>query len=213
MKKGVGPEPRRIRTGRLLFCSAATLATLAASWVNPPPLSHAPMAAPIHRPAAALRVRPAAPASDQSGGPLAPSALSVTRWTFRSGNGEDVSATGRAPAGQSLTLSMTLDGNQAALDQMRTRGSIAIEVRWQRQSGSAAPGAPDLVTRLAIGHRGLAASLAGEVSRTGFFEWHSWAEKTSLSPGMWTVSLTYPDGTPLACGNPPAPCRFRIAVG
>lgn len=211
MSKGVGPVSRRVRTGRLALCSVAAFTTLAANWVNPPPLAPAPAKAPVQRPAP--RLRPAEMQPDQASGGLAPSALAVTHWSFRSGDGEDVSATGRAPAGQSLTLSMTLDGDQAALAEMRTRGSIAIEVHWQRQSGSAAPGAPDLVTRLAIGHPGLADRLAGEVRRTGFFEWHSWAEKTTLSPGVWSVSLTCPDGTPLACGSPPAPCRFRIAVG
>lgn len=212
MNDGIGPAPRRIWMGRLALCSAVAVATLAANWVTPPPLSHPP-AAPVHRPVPTPRPRPAEMAPDQSGSSLAPSSLAVTHWSFRSGDGEDVSATSRAPAGQSLTLSFTLDGDQAALDRMRARGSIAIEVHWRRQTDSSAPGAPDLVTRLTIGHPGLADRLAGEVRRTGFFKWHSWAEKTTLSPGTWSVSLTYPDGTPLACGNPPAPCRFRIAVG
>jgi hypothetical protein len=108
---------------------------------------------------------------------------------------------------------MTLDGGAAAVDYIRSRGGIAIEVHWTRESQTGTRAAPNLVTRLSIGHRGLAGALAAEVRRSGFFVWHSWAEKSTLSPGTWAVSLTYPDGRPLACGQPPTPCRFRIAVG
>ncbi|HJU20777.1 MAG TPA: hypothetical protein VJ770_30380, partial [Stellaceae bacterium] len=145
-------------------------------------------------------------------GPFRP-LLQVMQWNLRSGDGADVMATGHAPAGRPLTLSLTLDGNAAAADQIRARGSIAIEVHWTRESAAAAPGAPNLVTRLSVGRADLADRLAEEARRSGSFEWHSRAEKSSLSPGTWSVSLTYPDGRPLACGNPPAPCRFSLQVG
>jgi hypothetical protein len=152
-------------------------------------------------------------AAQPSGGGPAQPAVAVTQWSFRSGNSEVASASGPVPAGRPLILRIVFDGNLATAEQIRSRGGIAIEVRWTRETSDTAPGAPNLVTRLTIGNRGLADSLAAEARRTGFFVWHSWAEKRSLSPGTWNVSLTYPDGRPLACGNPPTPCRFHIAVG
>jgi hypothetical protein len=213
MSKRIGPGPGGIRIGRLALCAAAALGTAAASWVNPPPVSQAPAAAHVPRPAPMPRAGTAPAETGRSDSGVARPPLAVTQWGFRSGNGGDIAASGHVPAGRPLTLWFELDGNQAALDQMRTRGSIAIEVHWERQTGDAAPGAPDLVTRLSIGHSGLADRLAAEVRRTGFFQWHGWAQKTSLSAGTWSVSLTYPDGQPLACGNPPVPCRFHITVG
>jgi hypothetical protein len=37
--------------------------------------------------------------------------------------------------------------------------------------------------------------------------------KDYLSPGVWTVSVTYPDGQPLPCGPDAQPCGFYINVG
>ena len=211
MSKRRGPGPSGIWIRRLALCSSVALGTAAADWVNPPPASQAP-AAHTHRPAPIPRAGTTRTGAGQSGGGVAGPSLEVTQWGFRNGNGGDIAASGHVPAGRPLTLWFELDGNQAALDQMHARGSIAIEVHWERQTGDAAPGAPDLVTRLTIGHAGLVNRLAAEVRRTGFFQWHSWAQKTSLSAGTWSVSLTYPDGQPLACGNPPVPCRFHITV-
>jgi hypothetical protein len=207
------PGSRGAPGRRLALAAAAALATTAAGWIAPPP---APPAAPS--PGAGATVAPppakprplAAPAVGHRSQPGRP-ALTVVRWSLRSGNGENVSATGHAPAGRPLTLQLQLVGTQAAVDRIR-RGPIAIEVHWTRESGGPWS-APNLVTRLTIGHPGIAGALAAEVRRTGYFEWHSWARKDSLSPGRWQVSLTYPDGRPLACGNPPAPCRFRIDAG
>jgi hypothetical protein len=76
------------------------------------------------------------------------------------------------------------------------------------------PGAPDLVTELTIGRPELASIFVDQVRRDGHFQWHSWARKDALSPGRWTVSLTYPDGQPVLCGSPPGgACRFSIDVG
>ena len=38
-------------------------------------------------------------------------------------------------------------------------------------------------------------------------------EKKTLSSGTWTVSLTYPNGKPLPCGQDALPCRFTVNVG
>jgi hypothetical protein len=203
----IGPRRRGAAPCHLAFCCALLIGGTGARWITPPPEPQGPEAAPApsHPPYAGAAVR-------QPGGTARPS-LAVTQWSLRSGNGEDVSATGYAPAGQPLTLRITLAGNAAAVAAMRGRGSIAIEIHWTRESAGAAAGAPNLITRLSIGHPGLADRLAAEVRRTGFFAWHSWAQKNSLSPGVWDVSLTYPNGRLLSCGTPPAPCRFRIRVG
>ena len=41
-----------------------------------------------------------------------------------------------------------------------------------------------------------------------------WADirKDVLARGRWTVSLTYPDGQPVLCGEA-QPCRFPLTVG
>jgi hypothetical protein len=184
----------------------AALGTAAAGWVNPPPQPHPPTAAPVNLPDARA-------AAEQSHSDFARPPITVAQWSFRSGNGEIASAGGHMPAGRTLTLRIVLDGNTAAVEQIRIHGSIAIEVRWTRETSEATPGTPNRVTQLAIGTRGLADRLAAEAHRTGFFTWHTRVWERSLSPGTWNVSLTDPNGQLLACGNPPVPCRFHIAVG
>ncbi|HZU91759.1 MAG TPA: hypothetical protein VE993_21080 [Stellaceae bacterium] len=184
---------------------AASPGAAAPGWINPLPELRTLAAAPVDP-----SVPPARAAARPSGGGLVRTPIAVTQWSFRSGNREIASASGNVPAGRPLTLRIVFDGNLAAAQQIRARGGIAVEVRWIREASG---GAPNLVTRLTIGNRGLAGTLAAEARRAGFFVWHSWAEKRSLSRGTWTVSLTYPNGQPLACGRPPAPCRFHIAAG
>jgi hypothetical protein len=213
--------------GRVALCSAVSLAAAGAGWITPPPASQTPtsqaatamrseLSHPLPPPTPLVPRAHSAPfqAIRGAGGGFTQAALAVTRWGWRSGDGARMSATRPIPVGKGLILWMKLAGGMAAVNQIRRRGSIVIEIHWTREtSGSAGPGAPDLVTRLSIGHPGLADRLAAEVRRTGFFEWHSWAEKTSLSPGKWSVSLTYPNGQPLACGTPPTPCRFHLEIG
>ncbi|HZU89692.1 MAG TPA: hypothetical protein VE993_10595, partial [Stellaceae bacterium] len=147
----------------MALCIALLLGGTGARWITPPE----PQGAPV-RP----HPRRAGTAAWQPGGGSARPPLAVTQWSLKSGNGEDASATGRAPAGRPLTLRITLAGNAAAVAALRDRGSLAIEVHWTREPAGAVPGAPNLVTRLSIGHPGLADRLAAEVRRTGFFAWH-----------------------------------------
>lgn len=184
---------------------AAAFGTAAPRWISPLPEPRTPTVAPVNPPARA--------AARHSGGGFAQPPIAVMRWGLRSGNREIASASEPLPAGWPLTLRIIFDGNLAAAEQIRSRGGIAIEVRWKRETSDATSSAPNLVTRLAIGNRRLADRLAAEARRTGSFVWHSWAEKRSLRPGTWDVSLTYPSGQPLACGHPPTPCRFHITVG
>lgn len=183
---------------------AAALGTAAPRWLTPLPEPRTPMTASVNPPVRA--------AARHIGGFARPP-IAVMQWVFRSGNREIASAGESLPAGRPLTLRITFDGNLAAAEQIRSRGGIVIEVRWTRETSDAASGAPNPVTRLVIGNRRLAGRLAAEARRTGFFVWHSWAEKRSLRPGTWNVALTSLSGQPLACGHPPTPCRFPITVG
>jgi len=115
--------------------------------------------------------------------------------------------------GRPLYLLITLNGMQAAVDRMRADRRLAIEVHWVRESVSGPAGVANLVTDLTIGRPGFADAFEEQVRRRGFFEWHSWARKDALSPGMWTVSLTSSDGQLLLCGQDAQPCRFTINVG
>jgi hypothetical protein len=195
-------------------CAAAILAG-AASWVDPSPvgygeadLAHASRSGP-----AAIRLGPQA--SDQAESSAPDAGVRVAQWRF----GDRLeSAAGRPSslnftAGQPIYLSMTLDGTQAAIDDMKANHSLTIQVHWVRDPTGAGNGAPDLVTALTIGRPDLAEALDREVRRKGFFQWHSWARKDTLSPGNWTVSLTYPDGRILPCGQDEQPCRFQLKVG
>jgi hypothetical protein len=189
--------------GGVALCAAIPIAAGAANWVNPPPITF-PRAtqpqvsalpkptSPVPRPQIGFTAQPDVNAAPGSG-------LTVTRWGFSP-----------VTPGRPVYLSMTLDGTQAAIDQMRAGRPPTIQVHWTREAAS---GTPNLTTELTVGQPGLASALAGEVQRQGYFQWHSWASKDTLSPGQWTVSLTYPDGTPLACGSDRQPCRFTLNVG
>ena len=180
-------------------CSAILISTSAATWICPPPQ---PDAATAEQPPAGITRQPGTEIPPiREGGAVADAGMKVTQWEFSP-----------AIAGQPVYLSMTLDGTQAAIDRM-SAGPLTIQVHWVRANAESTPGAPSLVTDLAIGRQDLAGALADEVRRKGSFEWHSWARKDTLSLGTWTVSLTYPNGQPLPCGQDALPCRFTINAG
>lgn len=179
---------------RRILGSAVLMTTAGATWINPPPVGDS-------RGDVAPRRAVAAPS--QSGDEGIPDArITVHQWQFSP-----------AVPGQPVYLSMTLAGSQAAIDRMRADGVLRVQVHWVRENAATVPGAPNLVTDLTIGRPGLTGALEQEVSRKGFFEWHSWARKDMLGSGTWTVSLTYPDGQPLSCGADAQPCRFTINIG
>jgi hypothetical protein len=190
-----------MRITRTVLCPVALIATAAANWINPPGLesqvtvSHGSR---IEAPSKSTAL--AAP--ETSGRPAPGSGITVARWEFSP-----------TMPGRPVYLSMTLDGTQAAVDRMQAGPPLTIQVHWVRDNAGTAPGASNLVTDLTIGQAGLAAAFDGEVHRNGYFEWHTWARKDNLSPGAWTVSVTYPDGQPLPCGPEAQPCRFSINVG
>ena len=199
--------------GRLVFYAVIPIAAGAATWVDPSPVTQPaatqlPATQPVATHPQVSALPKAATTGQQSQIGLSPqtddnaatgSPLTVAQWRFSP----------TAP-GRPVYLSMTLDGTQAAVERMRADRPLSIQVHWVRESGN---GAPNLVTDLTVGQPGLAAALAGEVRRKGYFEWHSWARKDTLSPGTWTVSLTYPDGTPVLCGQDAQHCRFTINIG
>lgn len=194
--------------GRLVFYAAIPIAAGAATWVDPSPVTQPPatllpatqpQVSALPKAATTLQQPQIGLFPQTSDNEATGSALTVAQWRFSP----------TAP-GRPVYLSMTLDGTQVAVDRMRADRPLSIQVHWVRESGS---GAPNLVTDLTVGQPDLAAALAGEVRRKGYFEWHSWTRKDTLSPGTWTVSLTYPDGTPLLCGQDAQPCRFTINIG
>jgi hypothetical protein len=196
----IPPSPESAAPKANASAPAAAASTPAAAIT---PISPAPASLPAS--AAVASEPPSGAAPPGTGG------LAVVSW----GIGPQIgSAAGAVPAGGPLYLWMTIDGGAAAVDRLRATGPIPVDVHWTRAGSSVAPGAPDLTTRLAIGQPQLASVFAGEVQRQGHFAWHSWARKDSLSPGAWTVSLTYPDGHPLRCGaTAPRPCRFSVTIG
>jgi hypothetical protein len=103
---------------------------------------------------------------------------------------------------------MVLDGGQAAVDQLKSGSQVSIQVHWTNDN--AASRAPALTSNLSVGRPAIAATLAGQVAKTGHFQWHSWTRKDALSPGHWTVSLTDPSGQPITCGQ--GPCQLSIDV-
>lgn len=122
--------------------------------------------------------------------------LEVTGWSLNHGR-----------------LTVTVHGNSAALDRLRSEGRLAIQVHWVRDGAGDAAGASELTTELPVGRPGLVSALAGEVQHQGYFAWHSWAWKRASSHGAWTVSLTYPDGSPVVCAPQQQPCRLSSNGG
>lgn len=216
--------------GWFAVCSAVLIATAAAVWIpatrtampqraaisgtKPPQLARAAIPA-VTPSQVAMTPQPVGDVSAQSANGMTPALeLSVAQWGFSHdlANTQKQVPPDSVPPGQPLYLWMTLDGAQAAIDRIQT-GPLTIQVHWVRENAGATPGAPNLVTDLTIGRPDVAATLEEVVRRSGHFEWHSWARKDTLSPGRWTVSLTYPDGRPLPCGQSEEPCRFTINVG
>jgi hypothetical protein len=202
---------------RFGVCGAILIGAGAANWIDPAPIGESetgpPTASSIAPPsplrASALIGRQIAAAPEAA---VASSGLAVMRWGFsdRPAAQPNQPPQGTIAAGRPLYLWLVLDGTQAAVNDMRANQGLAIEVHWMRDSSS---GAPDLVTPLTVGRPGLAGIFEQQVRTKGFFEWHSWARKDTLSPGPWTVSLTYPNGRPLLCGSDAQPCRFKINAG
>lgn len=193
---------------RFAICLLALIGTAGSSWINPPPISGSSSQAVTPQPQIA-----ALPPSSSETTPSSP--VEVAQWGFADSvpGSQGNEALTTAMPGRPLYVWMTLDGGQAAIDRLQSQGPLTIEAHWTREGAGTNPGAPDLVTELTVGSQALAPTLAGQVQRVGHFEWHSWTRKDTLSPGTWTVSLTYPDGGPVLCGSPATqPCRLSIDV-
>jgi hypothetical protein len=182
---------------RLLLGTAAAIAAGGGSWVNPNPAVPSP----------SLRRGVPDAIARESGQP----ALLVSAWGFSHSPGGAMPQAG-APTGGPLYLWFELRGDERVLVAMRASGGLPIEVHWTPPP-LAAPTAPPLTTAITVGRPGLAGALEREVQRSGSFLWRAWAEKTTLSPGRWRVTLTYPDGRPLACAPANEPCQFTIDIG
>ena len=197
MVAGARAEKLAVLFGRVVLCGAVILAAGGAGWVNP-------------RPGSPPTEQPNAPMTSAAGPPLV-----VSAWGL--GSNPSLAAYSAAaaaiPSGRPFYIWLKLEGNAAALDAMQAEGGLPVVVHWTPETANAGPPAPALTTRLTVGNAGVATRLAGEVARQGHFTWHTWAEKYTLSPGRWSVSLTYPGGEPLACGQELRPCRFSFTVG
>jgi hypothetical protein len=160
-------------------------------------------------PAAASPAAATTTTTTVAAGPQAP--IAVSTWGFsQTGPGGPPPAP-VATSGRPIYVWFTLDGGQAAVDQLRGGRPVAIQVHWTNDNPNPSVHAPPLTTDLSVGRPGLAATFQGEVQRTGSFQWHSWTRKDALSPGRWTVSVTTPDGQPITCGQ--APCQLSFDVG
>jgi hypothetical protein len=140
-------------------------------------------------------------------GPQAP--ITVSTWGFSQTGPGGPPPVSVATSGRPIYVWFTLDGGQAAVDQLRSGSPMAIQVHWANDNPNGH--APPLTTAVTVGRPDLASTFQGEVQRTGSFTWHSWTRKDALSPGRWTVSLTAPDGQPITCGQ--APCQLSFDVG
>jgi hypothetical protein len=192
---------------RALLCAAAATAIIGANWVDPvakPAAGRASAEPPLHgssTPARASRRASTEPPLQGSGIPRSAagaaadqsSPLEIVQWTLQHGR-----------------LILTVHGNQQAVDRLRAGEPLAIRVHWARESSAGS--APELVTELRIGSPGLASAFAAQVQHNGYFEWHSWAQKSSLGRGAWSVSLTYPDGRPVSCAGQ-GPCHISFNAG
>lgn len=212
------PSSSRIRA--LAFGAAIALpATVSAGPMSPSAHDPHPIDTPQKAALAATAVGTTAPGAATTttavntrtqapiAGPQAP--ITVSTWGFSQTGPGGPPPVSVATASRPIYVWFTLDGGQAAVDQLRSGSPVAIQVHWTNDNpnGRAKP----LTTSLTVGRPDLAATFQGEVQRTGSFQWHSWTRKDSLSPGRWTVSLTAPDGHPLACGQ--SPCQLSFDVG
>lgn len=204
--------------------SAPTIPPVAATPLSPvtpqphrsPPHAATPQPSAAAQPATAAPSAPGAqPASATAAAAASPGAIAVTAWGVSQHSPRGMAEPPPSPStvtGGPLYIWLTLDGGQAAVDQLQGGTPLGIQIHWTSQTP--AVGAPDAVTNLTVGRPDLAPVLAGEVQRTGHFVWHSWARKDTLSPGRWTVSLTDASGQPLQCGTAaPRPCQISFEVG
>jgi hypothetical protein len=164
----------------------------------------------IEAPQLGAAAPPQVDVAQYSENPITEADLVVAQWGFGYSleTARRQALQGNWVRGRPLYLAMTLNGTQVAVDHMRTGPLPAIEVRWERENDSA----PVRVVKLTIGGPGVANALEQQVRGRGFFEWHTSARRNALDTGAWTISLTFPNGQPLLCGQEARPCRFTIYV-
>lgn len=207
------PSSSQIR----VLAFGAAIALPATAFAAGPMTPTAPDPHPINTPQAAAvattavgKIDPGATATAvAAGGPQAP--VAVSTWGFSQTGPGGPPPVPAASAGRPVYVWFTLDGGQAAVDQLKSGSPMAIQVHWTNDNPSPGTHAPPLTTNVSVGRPDLASTFQGEVQRSGSFQWHSWTRKDALSPGRWTVSLTAPDGQPLTCGQ--APCQLSFDVG
>jgi hypothetical protein len=180
-----------------------------------------PVTAPLPAEATPLTALPAVaapnrgaqlPAEDEAGlVALSAADAGMQRSTADTGSPVEVARWSLSNNGRSRRLLLTLDGSEAAIDRLRGGGRLLIQAHWVREGPRSVT--PDLVTEIPVGRPDLVGTFEQQVRQTGFFEWHTSAEKRALSPGAWSVSLTYPDGQPVLCKPKRTSCRLSFTVG
>ena len=124
--------------------------------------------------------------------------------------------TSAAPA-KPLYLWIRVRGNRAALDRLVEEGALPLHHRWYRTIGSELID-EDSTFDKALGIGSSKAStlraLQREVEQTGYFNWRTWSNKASISPGWWEVRIVSDDGEMLPCrvAGTLRPCEPRIRI-
>ena len=118
---------------------------------------------------------------------------------------------------QPLYLWIRVRGNRAALDRLEAEGALPIRHRWYRTIGSELidqEATFDQKLAIGSGKQSTIGALRREVEQTGYFNWRTWSNKESISPGLWEVRIVSDDGERVLCTSraTPKPCEPRIRV-
>lgn len=106
---------------------------------------------------------------------------------------------------------MRLKGKKEALDYMKAKGKIPIQVYWFRPYGGRFF-VTDVVD-LSIDKKNLKA-LSREFRNRGFFDWETHSLKKNIHAGLYMVKIFYNKKSPILCqkGARKEECLFKIDV-
>jgi len=152
--------------------------------------------------------------------------ITVDDAAFTPAVGDDRQPTQRVnkvAAGDQPYFWTLLSANAATLDQLRQQGKLPIQHAWRRYVGSVALESADPKKLegdipLDLGTTALADRLQYEIDHTPnhSFNWRTWSQKGTLTPGSWYVFLKYADGKPVICdvvNGAGVPCVYHLEVG
>jgi hypothetical protein len=97
-----------------------------------------------------------------------------------------------------VSLWMELHGTTALLEKLKaSNGKLIIHHVWRKYVFTSVETRLD--QPLEIGRAEDLPKLAAQVAADGYFTWHTWSSKQSLSPGNWRVDLEFDDHEPVMC--------------